>query len=278
MNISALMSDFMVVAGGWLRSRSAYGKVVTPFFAGVLAGAKLGKKVNVVFDGQDWVFRWDGGGAVQALASFDPRRTYADNDLYFQKYTLNHGDTVAIIGVENGAELPFFCEEVGPSGRVFAVEPDPSCFRRLTKLKKMLGLSNLELVNAAVGGENGYAWLTQADAQGTTNSILNDVVAGDRVKVPLKTLHDLFSELGVEELDYVKMNIEGAEIQALGGFNAERLSILNWCISCHDFIAVEFRSYEFVKNWLQTACYRTSRFSPTDSDQWWRNYYLYGAK
>lgn len=276
MKFAAAWSDFLVVFGTWLRKRSAHDSVKTPYFAGLLASAKLKKKVKVEFDGLDWIFRWEGGGAVQAIASFDPRRTFADNDLYFHSYSIKKGDKVAVIGVENGAELPHFCNEVGSSGRVYAIEPDPSCFRRLQKLKAMLNLDNLELVNAAAGAENGSAWLTQADSQGTSNSILKDAGTTQRVEVPLRTLTDIFSGLDIHQLDYVKMNIEGAEYAALKGIDITKLNIRNWCISCHDFIGVEFRTYQQVNDWLQAAGYSISRYSPVDAAHWWRNYYIYG--
>ena len=66
----------------------------------------------------------------------------------------NQNEIIVDIGVENGSEIPEFCKAVGASGKVIAVEADPSCCRRIKKLKKILNLNNLTIIEHAVGDIN----------------------------------------------------------------------------------------------------------------------------
>ena len=43
-------------------------------------------------------------------------------------------------------------------------------------------------------------------------------------------------------------------------------------------MGVNFRTYDFVKNWLINNKYEVSNYEPQKNKTFWRNYYLYGSK
>ena len=53
------------------------------------------------------------------------------------------------------------------------------------------------------------------------------------------TLDYIFRSLGLSRVDFLKMNIEGAERLALSGMGEMAQKTKNVCISCHDFLANE---------------------------------------
>jgi len=57
--------------------------------------------------------------------------------------------------------------------------------------------------------------------------------------VPCTTLDYIFQSLELPQVDFLKMNIEGAERLALSGMGAMVQKTKNICISCHDFLANE---------------------------------------
>ena len=78
--------------------------------------------------------------------------------------------------------------------------------------------------------------------------------------------------------DVIKSNIEGAEIDLLKGLSKSKLLIKNWCISCHDFKGINYKSYDFVLSWLEGSGYKVSNYKPHNPKTIWRNYYLFGSK
>lgn len=68
-----------------------------------------------------------------------------------------------------------------------------------------------------------------------TDDVLgNRLVEAGGTVVPAKTIESLCRSLGIEEVDFLKMNIEGAEREAVRGFGA--IPVKHLVISCHDFL------------------------------------------
>jgi FkbM family methyltransferase len=245
--------------------------------ASLLASLKLRQLVHVRWDGVDWLYTWKNNGAVDSKPTYNPKRNAADLDLFFFAYTPKEGDVIVDIGVANGEEIPSFCAQVGKTGKVIAIEADPSCYRRLNKLKKLLGLENLTIIGAGVGAIAGNLPFTQ-DRGVLSNRIVSDGKhQGSTISIRIDTLQELLHPVGINYIDYMKANIEGAEIDLLRGLAESALILRNVCISCHDFIGPEIRSYDFVKSWLANSGYHVSGYEPQQLQWPWRNYYLYGS-
>ncbi|MCA9414897.1 MAG: FkbM family methyltransferase, partial [Candidatus Omnitrophica bacterium] len=69
------------------------------------------------------------------------------------------GDTVLDIGAHIGLFTLVMAREVGPKGRVFSFEPCPESHHLLAENIRTNGLSNVTLVEAAVGEETGWTTL-----------------------------------------------------------------------------------------------------------------------
>lgn len=84
----------------------------------------------------------------------------------------------------------------------------------------------------------------------------DDWIAGNlyeegKIGVPAVTLDALCERMGIEHIDWLKMNIEGAEKDAVLGMARMARKISNLTISCRDFLGADRgRSREQVSAWL----------------------------
>lgn len=220
-------------------------------YASAAITAQLRRPVRVRWDGEDWVHTWNGGALVTFRPSPEaPTEGVIDLPLFFHDYTPQQGDVIIDVGAGIGTELKVLSDLVGPTGRVISIEADPTAFRRLRKLNDHFGLTNTTLLQVAVGSEPGTAYLTQDDLDAVGNYLVDGRSEG-AVPVTVTTLDNLVDEYGLDRIDYVKMNIEGAERDALKGFSAHGSEVRHWAISCHDFKETDWaRTHAFVTGWL----------------------------
>jgi len=96
------------------------------------------------------------------------------------------------------------------------------------------GLENVTLIQAAAGNQEGEVRIS--DTEHTANTI---ITVGSGIRVPGTTLDNIFRSCGLSRVDFLKMNIEGAEKLALSGMREMVQKTRNVCIGCHDFLADE---------------------------------------
>lgn len=179
-------------------------------------------------------------------------------DFWLHAYTPRAGDVVVDIGAGFGNDALLFSRAVGPTGKVVAIEAHPDSFRRLEKTCKWSGLDNVVAINCAVAESEGEAGITgEADAVGNAIGGFSDMRAPIH-KVRMHRFDDIAREIGLDRIDFLKVNIEGAERPAFLGMKESLKIVNNAVISCHDFRAIEsgdefFRTREFCRKHLEEA-------------------------
>lgn len=159
------------------------------------------------------------------------RRVFIDNLGY--SYFPKRGDIVVDVGAGVGEELMVFSHAVGPKGTVYAIEAHPFTFSVLKHNNEQNGFRNTVLLNCAISDENGFIHIEDSDV-----SLANRVVYnGDQntIKVKAVTIHTLIEEHKIKQIDFLKVNIEGAEQLLIKGIGSSISKIRNVAISCHDF-------------------------------------------
>ena len=156
-----------------------------------------------------------------------------------EQYTYWHtpepGDIVWDAGAYAGATTCLLASMVGPTGRVYAFEPDDLNFAYLEKNIAHHGVTNVIPVRKALSGTTGT---TTFFMDGTMASGIRDFVVYSDTKhskeVPTISMEDACKEFGCVP-SYVKMDIEGAELSFLEGAKEFlRSHPVNFAIeSCH---------------------------------------------
>jgi len=152
---------------------------------------------------------------------------------FFWGYKPRAGDVVMDVGAGVGEETLLFSRAVGERGKVISIEAHPRTFRCLEKLVQYNRLENVIAVHQAVT-EPSCPVVTIGDSDAYLANRLNSEAG---ISVPARTIDAIHHELGLGRVNFLKMNIEGAERLAIRGMAAtlEQTEVL--CVSCHDFLA-----------------------------------------
>lgn len=113
-----------------------------------------------------------------------------------------------------GANVGLFSLHISPiCEKIFALEPTPSHYEVLEETVGALGIDNIECLNCAVGIQDGYDKFLIHDRNSTMNSFINceNDPHGESILVETKTLSTLIDNSGSDNIDFVKMDIEGFE-------------------------------------------------------------------
>lgn len=146
---------------------------------------------------------------------------YEPNELHWLQGVLELGMVFVDLGANIGLYTLFAARRVGPSGKVLAVEPSQREFGRLQRHVARNRLGNVSCGRVAVSDHRGEAELLVATEEhaghNTLGSFAYDVQARGREPVTLARLDDLVESAGLDRVDVVKLDVEGAELPALQG-------------------------------------------------------------
>jgi FkbM family methyltransferase len=136
-------------------------------------------------------------------------------DSYFRWYHPQPGDMVFDLGAHAGVSTYFLSQAVGPSGRVYAFEPDPEAWDSLLRNIADLALENVRPVQKAVAGRSGKVAFQAEGAVGSALvSVASRASSGDTIAVDAITFEEA-CELAGGVPAFVKTDIEGAELEVV---------------------------------------------------------------
>lgn len=122
------------------------------------------------------------------------------------------GDIVLDVGAYVGMFTLRAAKLVGDTGMVIAIEPEP---RNLSYLKRNVGhLSNVRIIGEAASDRIGEGKLYISNATPCHTLIYPHKKS---IKVKVNTLDNIVEQLNLPHIDFIKMDIEGAGLQALEG-------------------------------------------------------------
>lgn len=171
--------------------------------------------VDVQYQGASFRFHHQ-ASATERGALFNP--DYNLEELEFLRAHTPDGGVFVDIGANVGTYALALARHVGASGRVIAVEPHPVTFARLKFNCAASGFSQMRLVAAAAGAEDGELMIaTDTDNLGASH-VVTGKGAGNAIKVPSLRLQRILDEAGVAKVDALKIDVEGFEDRVLTGF------------------------------------------------------------
>lgn len=165
-------------------------------------------------------------------------------EYWLRFYEPKAGDTIVDAGAGHGEDTLTFSRLVGPSGRVIAVEAHPLSFKALKNFCRLNRLSNVTPVHLALMDKPGQVRIIESEAW-MENRVTSNGEPTSNLSAPAGTLDDLCRRLGIQEISFLKMNIEGAERYALLGADKTMPHIQHICVACHDFRADQGHGEQF---------------------------------
>jgi FkbM family methyltransferase len=190
---------------------------------------------------RDHVLRLDGVTHVLGLRTgemFTPVEIY--RDAVYDKlpsFVTQPGWTVIDVGANAGV---FSVQQALRGAHVYCFEPNPDCFRRLRKAVAANGVDHLVTAsNAALGSKPGTARLSVPQGLTTMGSLRPEWAGGegeDHVTVELETIDRAMRRFGIGHVDLLKIDVEGLEIDVLGGAAASLAHV--------DRVVIEYHSME----------------------------------
>ena len=132
--------------------------------------------------------------------------------------SIKEGDTVIDIGANIGYYTLLFAKWVGPTGKVYAFEPEPTNFQLLEKNVKANNYKNITIFQKAVSDKNDKLSFYISDESSAANQLFkpqkfSQIIDVDSVKLDECLPID-------EKIDFIKLDIQGAEGTAIKGMNS----------------------------------------------------------
>ena len=140
---------------------------------------------------------------------------YVTAQQYVDFAELREGDTVLDLGGYSGLTSIAFSKRVGALGKVIVLEPDPVNFRaaqiNFDFHRRINGIDNIVLLPVAISGQRGTIKFSAEGSMGSADTSIIGDFRGAVVEVEAVTLQDLVNRYGLSSVQFIKMDIEGAE-------------------------------------------------------------------
>ena len=144
------------------------------------------------------------------------------------------GMTVLDLGAHVGYYSRFLSRLVGPQGRVYAFEASPENQAVLRRNLDSPRYANVEVVPSAISDREGTIKLFVSPGHSNHSLIEGFTPADGVLEIPTVSVDGFAAQRGIREIDFIKMDIEGAETMALNGMRetvrqSPRLALLAEC-------------------------------------------------
>ena len=220
--------------------------------------------LNVVDNGQFYIY-----GVDRFHIASQSFNWYLTKELLEQRvrevscryYLPAKGNTIIDIGAGLGEECCIYASLVGPTGTVYSIEANPLVYKALQQAIALNAFRNIKLFNVAINSSREKVMIDDSPDSYLSSS-LNNLNKGNVYEVDGFPLEDFCHTNGINVIDLLKVNIEGAERFLNTAFNHPELIIHNVAISCHDFRYDKegnefFKTKQLVTDFLRANGYET---------------------
>lgn len=186
------------------------------------------------------------------------------------KKFVKKGDIVFDIGANIGMYSILLSRIIGNTGKVYAFEPDPTTAYYLNENLRLNNCQNVVVLQIALSEENGKIILNKPDGSGDSFNYISKIEDENQKNKAIEAirLDDFLIANKIDRIDFVKMDIEGAELLCMKGANEIMLAKLRPVIVtevfepwCNRF---DYTSFELLK-FISQYEYRITNY---DDHQW----------
>jgi FkbM family methyltransferase len=164
----------------------------------IVFGSRLQLDLSDLIQRQVYLGVYERGETSQVLSYLKPEMTFVD------------------VGANVGYYTVMAASRVGPRGRVIAVEPSPYAVDRLEKAVRDNQLAQVTVVRGGLGDRESELRLFTPAPGNHTPTMLGADDAPSQI-VPVKTLDASLAEWKVDNIDLMKIDVEGFEPRVFEG-------------------------------------------------------------
>jgi FkbM family methyltransferase len=139
----------------------------------------------------------------------------AETDFFLS--TCRPGMTFLDIGANCGYYTALFLNRAGPESRIAAIEPDPQCFEYLQRTVAANKGRNVSCLPLAASDTYGKTRLYRNLDNRGDNRLYANELAATSCEVETDTIDSILQRLAVDELNLIKMDVQGYEGRVLNG-------------------------------------------------------------
>jgi len=136
----------------------------------------------------------------------------------YEKYNrMKEGDVILDIGANIGIFSIKAAKAVGESGKVIAIEPEPKNIKILNE--NLRNLKNILIIPKALGNSSGKTNFLIGIHSGShkINTHIRKESTEKIISVPIEKIDNLIGELNIKKINFLKMDVEGWELEVLKG-------------------------------------------------------------
>jgi FkbM family methyltransferase len=180
----------------------------------------VGERKHATVDGHRLIL---GDRHIPSLAflSHCVNGTYEPETSASMRSLIKEGMIILDVGAHVGYYTLLAAERVGPTGHVYAFEPEPENFKLLVKNVESNGFRNVTCVNMAVSDSSGVTTFYVNREGNDLHSLVNHSSdrGGAEIRIRTISLDEFASTVPLKTVDAIKMDIEGMEALALAGMS-----------------------------------------------------------
>lgn len=151
--------------------------------------------------------------------------TTREDDI-IEKFQPKYAEIVVDVGAHYGRYTLIAAKRIGPKGKIISIEAYPKNFDMLNRNIKLNELENVITLNFAVSSNKSKVKLSIPAEKKSSHTIYSSIITSRAptekfIEVNGNTLDNLLPEnrISVEEINYIKIDVEGAELEVLKGAN-----------------------------------------------------------
>jgi len=156
-------------------------------------------------------------GPMQGSRGIFLFREHYEPLLNFGSSLLTRGGVALDLGANQGIYTCAFGSAVGPEGRVVSVEPIPRQVDRLETNTKLNGWSHVKVVSGAISDTVGEIDLRMNHGDTAASIVWGSTDTDKVIRVKTRTIDEIVAGEKLPKVDFIKIDVEGAEMLALRG-------------------------------------------------------------